>query len=220
MLDFYGTVVHDDVAVVGAICERVASTLARPVPVVGIARQWSAWFADECGSAMGSAFKTQRHAARTSLVRLLEALGSPEDPDQVLEIQFAYWRRPELFEDTLYLLERIGRPVCVVSNTDRSDLEAAIGHHALVFDHIVTSEDARCYKPRPQIFERALELLGASREDVLHVGDSLSGDVAGASRAGIPVAWVNRAARQRPAGLELWAEVADLHELAELLEVA
>jgi predicted HAD superfamily phosphohydrolase YqeG len=40
----------------------------------------------------------------------------------------------------------------------------------------------------PQIFERALEELGASREDVLHIGDSLSGDVAGAIRARIPVA--------------------------------
>lgn len=186
MLDFYGTVVHEDDDAVAAICERVASTLARPVPAVDIGRQWSAGFADECGSSVGPTFKTQRVATRTSLVRLLEALGSPEDPDQLVQAQFEYWRRPALFEDARRLLERTGRPVCVVSNIDRSDLESAIGYHSPLFDHVVTSEDVRSYKPRPEIFERALELLGACREDVLHVGDSLSSDVAGAIRRASP----------------------------------
>jgi 2-haloacid dehalogenase/putative hydrolase of the HAD superfamily len=106
----------------------------------------------------------------------------------------------------------------VVSNIDRSDLEAAIGYHSLAFDHVVSSEDVKSYKPGPEIFERGLDPLGARRDDVLHIGDSLSSDVAGATRAGIPVAWLNRSARQRPAGVELWAEVADLWELADVLE--
>jgi 2-haloacid dehalogenase len=99
MLDFYGTVVHEDVAILTAICAQVASTLTAPVPPGDIARQWSGWFADECASSAGRAFKSQHDTVRASLARLLDALGSPEDPDQLTLAQFAYWRRPPLFED-------------------------------------------------------------------------------------------------------------------------
>lgn len=218
MLDFYGTVVREDDAILAAICAQVASTLTVPAPVSDIASQWSRWFADECASAAGQAFKSQHDTVRASLARLLEALGSPEDPDQLTLAQFAYWRRPPLFEDAREFLNRIEIPVCVVSNIDRADIEAAIDYHGLKFDHVVTSEDARSYKPRPELFERALELLGVRRDAVLHAGDSLSSDVAGANSAGIPVAWVNRSARPRPPEVCLRAEVASLSELADLLE--
>jgi 2-haloacid dehalogenase/putative hydrolase of the HAD superfamily len=105
-----------------------------------------------------------------------------------------------------------------VSNIDRADIEAAIDYHGLEFDHVVTSEDAKSYKPRPELFELALDLLGVRRDAVLHAGDSLSSDVAGASNAGVPVAWVNGSARPRPPEVSLWAEVASLGELADLLK--
>ena len=123
-----------------------------------------------------------------------------------------------MFGDAREFLSSIKIPVCVVSNTDRADIEAAIGYHGLAFDHVVTSEDAKSYKPRPELFERALDLLGVRRDGVLHAGDSLSSDVAGANSAGVPVAWVNRFARPRPPEVSLWAEVAGLAELADLLK--
>jgi 2-haloacid dehalogenase len=218
MLDFYGTVVHEDDAVLAAICAQVASTLTAPVPVSDIARQWSGWFAEECASSAGEAFKSQCDIVRLSLARLLDALGSPEDPDQLTLAQFAYWRRPPLFEDAHEFLRRVKIPVCVVSNIDRADIEAAIDYHGLAFDHVVTSEDAKSCKPRPELFELALDLVGARRDAVLHAGDSRSSDVAGANNAGISVAWVNRSARPRPAEVSPWAEVASLAELADLLK--
>jgi hypothetical protein len=42
VLDFYGTVVHEDDTVIAAICAQMAATLTAPVPVSDIARQWSA----------------------------------------------------------------------------------------------------------------------------------------------------------------------------------
>jgi 2-haloacid dehalogenase len=99
-------------------------------------------------------------------VRVLDALGSSEDPDQLTLAQFAYWRRPPLFGDAREFLSRLKIPVCVVSNIDRADIEAAIGYHGLAFDHVLTSQDVRSYKPRPEIFERALGLLGVRRDAV------------------------------------------------------
>ena len=47
-------------------------------------------------------------------------------------------------------------------------------------------------KPDPAIFARALALAGAAPADALHVGDSLSYDVAGARAAGIEAVLVVR----------------------------
>lgn len=45
------------------------------------------------------------------------------------------------------------------------------------------------------MFEAALAKLGLGKEDVLHVGDSVSADVVGAKRHGIKVMWINRKKR-------------------------
>jgi 2-haloacid dehalogenase len=159
----------------------------------------------------------QREAARSSLGDLLDALGSPEDPDQLTRVQFDCWRHLPLFDDAMGFLSCVQIPVCIVSGIDRADLEAAIDHHRLTFARVVTGEDVRSYKPRPGPFERALELLGVPRDRVLHAGDSLACDVAGANRAGIPVAWVNRSGQRRPPDVTLRAEVVGLTELADLI---
>jgi putative acetyltransferase len=91
-------------------------------------------------------------------------------------------------------------PLCVVSNIDEADLQAALVHNELFFEHVVTSERCRAYKPRLEMFERALQLLGLPAAEVLHVGDSLGSDVRGAREAGMPVLWVNRRGRTLPAG--------------------
>ncbi|CAA9540234.1 MAG: hypothetical protein AVDCRST_MAG43-65 [uncultured Thermomicrobiales bacterium] len=86
-------------------------------------------------------------------------------------------------------------PVCVLSNIDRTDIEAAISLHGFRSHDHVTSDDAKASKPRPEMFRLGLELLGLHANDVLHVGDSRSSDVAGACAMEIPVAWVNRTSR-------------------------
>ena len=131
--------------------------------------------------------------------------------------QFQHWRQPPLHEDAREFLARLDLPVCIVSNIDRSDLEAALDHHGLVFDHVVTSDDVRSYKPRPEPFRRAMEHLGVRGDALLHVGDSLSSDVAGPTASGRR--WPGSTARPRdPGEASLWAEVRNLVELADLLE--
>jgi len=69
------------------------------------------------------------------------------------------------------------------------------------------------------MFEKALSLLDLSREEVLHVGDSLSGDVRGAKSLGIPVLWVNRKNRKAPEGEDAPDSMStDLRVLLSILE--
>jgi 2-haloacid dehalogenase/putative hydrolase of the HAD superfamily len=215
-LDFYGTVVGGDEDVIARACEQVAADAAVAMPIGEVARLWGTLFTEACAGS-GDRFTGQQAATRASLLRVLEVTGSSADPDEVAAGIVAHWRRPPLLDDARDLLSRVDLPVCIVSNIDRADLEAALDHHGLEFEHVVTSDDVRSYKPRPEMFERAMALLGVGADAVLHAGDSLGSDVAGANAVGVPVAWVNRAGRPRPAGARLWAEVADLTALVDRL---
>jgi len=92
------------------------------------------------------------------------------------------------------------RKIKAVLLDDNADLASALKHVRMSFDHVVTSEDCRAYKPRPEPFQRALRLLGLEAHEVLHVGDSVSGDVAGAKAMGMPALWINPKARPAPVG--------------------
>jgi 2-haloacid dehalogenase/putative hydrolase of the HAD superfamily len=110
-----------------------------------------------------SGFTGQRAAARGSLIRVLRSVESSADPDVLLSGLLAHWCRPPLLGDAQEFLTRLDVPVCIVSNTDRADLEAALSHHGLVFDHVVASDDVRSYKPRPEMFRRAMADLGVAQ---------------------------------------------------------
>jgi FMN phosphatase YigB (HAD superfamily) len=53
------------------------------------------------------------------------------------------------------------------------------------FSVVITSASAGFYKSRAELYVHAAELLGATPERMVHVGDSFRFDVAGASRAGL-----------------------------------
>jgi putative hydrolase of the HAD superfamily len=57
---------------------------------------------------------------------------------------------------------------------------------------VVISGEVHVAKPDPAIFAIAIEKLAVKPEEVWHVGDSLSDDVAGARSAGLTGIWLNR----------------------------
>lgn len=57
------------------------------------------------------------------------------------------------------------------------------------FSGIVTPDQTQCAKPQPEIFVHA-RAIAPNEQEILHVGDTLTHDVLGAKRAGIPVAWL------------------------------
>ena len=117
---------------------------------------------------------------------------------------------PEVADALARLREHAVRLV-VVSNWDCSlpgVLERA-GLRELV-DATVTSATCGVAKPDPAVFERALAVAGVAPADALHVGDSLSEDVAGARAAGIEAVLVVRHGGAAP------EEVRAVRSLAEL----
>lgn len=79
-----------------------------------------------------------------------------------------------------------------------------------------TSERARAYKPRREIFESGLKAFGLRPEEALYLGDSLRNDYFGARGAGILSVWLNRLGETVPSGVELWAP--DLYSALPIVE--
>ena len=103
-----------------------------------------------------------------------------------------------------------GARVIVVSNWDVSlpEVLERVGLAPFV-DAIVTSAAVGARKPEPAIFAHALALAGTPPRRALHVGDSLSEDVAGARASGIRPLLLRRDGI-REAGVETIAGLADL----------
>lgn len=59
------------------------------------------------------------------------------------------------------------------------------------FRHVVLSEAVGALKPDPKIFEHALALNQAEKEEVLMIGDSFDADIIGASLTGIDAVFLN-----------------------------
>lgn len=96
--------------------------------------------------------------------------------------------------DFVTTLKAAGIPLGIVSNAIHEPfLEWAVeaaGMHDL-FDSILTSARAGYYKSRPEIYLQAARELGVPPEDVIHIGDSLRFDVAGAAAAGMRTVWLD-----------------------------
>jgi len=199
-LDFYGTLVEEDTAVIARVVAEIAAASRRGASAAEVSRSWSRRFAALCAQAHGRRFRSQRALERESLVELLAEYRAALDPDALSERLFAHWRAPSPLPGAAESLARVGLPVCIVSNIDTEDLRAAIAHAGWSFSLVVSSESERAYKPRRELFEAALRALGTEAGETLHVGDSLGSDLAGAAAAGMPFAWVNAGGRTLPEG--------------------
>ena len=198
LVDFYGTLVAEDDALVTRISEQIAAASGLGIAPREVSHRWNRHFMALCGASHGAQFRTQREIEIASLTAVARECGARIDVASLTDEMFAYWAAPTPLEGAAEFLRDHDGPICIVSNIDSAELHAAIRGLGWEFEHVVTSEGCRAYKPRPEMFHSALAALGCDASDALHVGDSLGSDVSGAARAGIDVAWVNAANRALP----------------------
>lgn len=86
-----------------------------------------------------------------------------------------------------------------------------------IFRFVVFSQEHGVEKPDPELFQIALRKAGCTAEQLLHVGDSLENDGAGAANAGIRSVWLNREVSPNDLGINVEYEIKSLSELVRLL---
>ncbi len=128
------------------------------------------------------------------------------------------------FPDTVEALRKLKSryKLAVISNVDDDLFATTAPELGVAFDQVITAEQAGCYKPCMKIFELAEKRMGVSREQWLHVGQSIYHDVIPAQSLGIATVWVNRPSPRPGAGAAKAAagkpdlEVPSLNSLADL----
>ncbi len=93
----------------------------------------------------------------------------------------------------LHKLRAAGIRLAFLSNLTPAMLQGSLTAADLdgVFEHVISTDQARTYKPSPQAYQLGVSVLGLPREQILFVAFA-GWDAAGAKTFGYPTFWVNR----------------------------
>jgi 2-haloacid dehalogenase len=110
--------------------------------------------------------------------------------------------------------------LAIISNVD-DDLFAATRPKLEVdFDHVITAQQARAYKPSLKIFELALGRIAVPTHRIMHVAQSLYHDAVPAQSLGIATAWVNRPSKRSGVGAVKSAQAQPDFQVSSLQDLA
>ena len=135
--------------------------------------------------------------------------------DAMSRIEFGRVALPGAIELLDYLKAK-GYILAIISNNDgRTEEKCDEVSIREYFDIILDSTNLDLIKPDSRIFEHALDKLGLSSREAIHIGDMYGADVMGAMNAGLDVIWFNH---RKIEGLShpLIKEVAGLDEIKDL----
>jgi len=151
--------------------------------------------------------------------RTLESIGAPDDR-LAAELNALYLRHRfediELYPDVLPVLTRLRYRyrLGLISNGNSYPERCGLRD---IFSFVVFSQDIGVEKPDPAPFHHACRQAGCRPEELLHVGDSLENDVAGARGAGAVSVWLNREETPATGSVVPDFTITTLAELADIL---
>lgn len=150
---------------------------------------------------------------RELVLRTMEAGGYRIDPfDHYFKVVYQAFARPgawELWPDVPLIITELTRlriRIGVISNFDRRlyDVLAHLGIRES-FEHVIISSEIGVRKPALRIFREAAQRFNVDVSEILHVGDELDSDFAGARAAGLDALLVDHKASKLSGVLSLLA---------------
>lgn len=119
-------------------------------------------------------------------------------------------QRLEPWPDSLSALERIAshHPVVGLSNASRAALTRISAHAGLRWHQVLSAEDARSYKPHPDVYRLAISNAGCSPDRLLMVA-AHAWDLRGAQAVGMKTAYVERPVGDPPSSTDSFDLTAD-----------
>lgn len=141
---------------------------------------------------------------------------SPEVGEQAFEVMWRERNRVDLYDDVLPALEDIlssGMTVGALSNGNADVDQVGLGKF---FDFALNAVSGGGPKPGEAMFLRAALLAKCECQQIIHVGDDLSSDVAGAAAAGMVTIWLNRTGEKSASDFADF-EISSLSELSSIL---
>ena len=209
--DFYGTVVNEYGPLAYEIMQRIYKS-GKAGSMQDVLSYWWSTYRDRLYKACGESFRLQRDLALENFKELTMHFHSTESAEELNNLMTEHWCNPPIYDDTKIFLENLKLPIYFVTNSDDFYVEEAIQNHGLKPTGIITSEQAKYSKPHKEIFEYALKKAGLKAEDVIHMGDSIGGDVRCPQSVGIRAIWVNRDSKPVPESVEAINELKEIYK--------
>lgn len=122
----------------------------------------------------------------------------------------------ELYEDVLPTLNSLKKKYTLGILSNGNSYPELCGLDEM-FQFTVFSQDFGMEKPDPLIFEVVLKEANCTKQQIIHIGDSLESDIAGANNADIQCVWLNREQKKNTTNLRINYEITSLSELLDFL---
>ncbi|TCL75907.1 haloacid dehalogenase type II [Rhizobium sp. BK251] len=129
-----------------------------------------------------------------ALALAMDEFGLPFDPADAEMLTSSIGSMPPFPEvvETLGMLSAAGFRLAIISNTDNAIIAGNVAQLGGFVDRVITAEQAQAYKPSPQIFLHAWEMLGIDSDQLVHICASPHLDHAAARELGFRTIWVDR----------------------------
>lgn len=164
-------------------------------------------------------YKRYREVLRRSVLSMSKSLGTKADDDAARRFAASVPRWPA-FPDTAEFLREMGSrgyKRYILSNVDDDLLEGTIKNNGLEVDGYVTAQEVGSYKPREAHWVEFLRRTGTTKEQVLHVAQSIYHDIIPTQSLGIASVWVNRYSEPLPTNAAPSIIADSLDHLARIL---
>lgn len=124
--------------------------------------------------------------------KLLNLDLTPHKREQLMEAYLGLKAWPDA-PAALESLRSAGFRVALLSNATPRILDAGIKNSGLggVFEHVLSTDKIKTYKPDPRAYQMAIDAFGLTREEILFTAFA-GWDAAGAKSFGYATFWVNR----------------------------
>lgn len=130
---------------------------------------------------------------KDALVVSCHALGLTANPDQIARLMQSYLALRPFPEWTEALDDLAGTSLAILSNGTPEMLKSLIekAGWAGKFQHILSMDAVKVYKPHPSVYQLAVTALGVKPDEIVFVSSN-GWDIAGAKAFGFRVCWLNR----------------------------
>lgn len=117
---------------------------------------------------------------------------TPDKQKRLMDAYLELMAWPEV-RAALATLKASGIRLALLSNATPTILDSSIRNAELkgVFEHVLSTDRLKTYKPDPRAYQLAVDAFGLPREEILFVAFA-GWDAAGAKSFGYPTFWVNR----------------------------
>lgn len=146
------------------------------------------WWFSELGVMEEHAYQENYVPEEELCMRILEKAvrekGLKEDLLQMQRLNVSFWMYAPLYSDVRYFFEQCTNPIYIITNNSEEYVKICLRRNGLHANAVISADSVRAYKPRRELFEKALATAAVEGGDGIMIGDSTR-DMEGASSVGM-----------------------------------